>query len=117
MNMQLSIKDLRVNTIIGIYPEERTKAQEILFNIDIIFDAKNPANSDNISQTIDYYKLSESIADFVQATSYNLLEKLIYDISTFIMQDKQIISCHIEACKTQIKTRAKSISLSFTNCR
>jgi dihydroneopterin aldolase len=114
MNMKLSITGLSVTTIIGIYPEERTTPQEIVLDIELIFDGSEAAASDNIDHTIDYYQLSETIATFVEKTDYQLLERLISDVEAIIMRDPRTIRCSVTATKPEIVTRAQSISLGTT---
>lgn len=117
MDMQLTIKDLAVKTIIGIYPEERTRPQEILFTVNVTFDGAAAATSDAIETTVDYYQLSEEIATFVEGTNHLLLERLINDVADLIMAHSLITSCSVDACKTEIQTRAKAIHLTIQKKR
>ena len=111
MNMSISLTELSVITIIGVYPEERVTPQELLFDIDIEFNAQKAIASDDIEHTIDYYQLSEDIAAFVQGTSYQLLERLIHDIADLIMSNPRSNRCRVKATKPEIISKAKSISL------
>ena len=51
------IKDLRVQTIIGIFGWEREVRQEVSIDLEMTFDCKRAAKTDAIEDTIDYKKL------------------------------------------------------------
>lgn len=57
----IRITNLRLRTFIGFYPEERTKQQDIVRNVEIRHDAKPAALQDNVSQALDYKLISKSI--------------------------------------------------------
>ena len=48
------IKDLRVETIIGIFDWERKVKQEVSIDIEFPFDCKKAAKNDSIEDAIDY---------------------------------------------------------------
>ena len=55
------IKDLRVQTIIGIFGWEREGRQEVSIDLEISFDCNKAAKTDSIEDTIDYKKITKSI--------------------------------------------------------
>ena len=55
------IKDLRVQTIIGIFGWEREVRQEVSIDLEMEFDCKKAAKNDAIEDTIDYKKITKGI--------------------------------------------------------
>ena len=53
MDDVMYIKDLRVQTIIGLYDWERKVRQEVSIDIDIFFDNKAASAKDSVNDTID----------------------------------------------------------------
>ena len=75
------IKDLRVQTIIGIFGWEREVRQEVSIDLEISFDCKKAAKTDSIEDTIDYKKITKNIIKFVEGSSFQLQESLAEGIA------------------------------------
>ena len=59
--MLLKIKNLKLKTIIGIYPWEEKIDREIVINIEIDTDFNQSLKSDDINDTIDYDFISSAV--------------------------------------------------------
>ena len=55
------IKDLRVQTIIGIFEWERKVKQEVSIDIEFPFDCKKAAANDSIEDAIDYKTICKAV--------------------------------------------------------
>jgi dihydroneopterin aldolase len=75
---------LEIKTIIGIYDWERETRQIVALDIEMAFDIKKAAKSDNISDTLDYKAVSKRIISFVENSEFFLVEKLIEEIADII---------------------------------
>jgi len=77
MSDRIYIRDLSLRTIIGIFPEERTKRQDVIVNVVMEVDSHAPAAaSDAIEDTTDYKSITKKIIQHVEESSYNLIETL-----------------------------------------
>ena len=75
---------LEIKTIIGIYDWERETKQTVALDIEMGFDIKKAAKSDDISDTLDYKAVSKRIISFVETSNFFLVEKLIEEIAAII---------------------------------
>jgi FolB domain-containing protein len=64
------IEALQIECVIGIYDWERTIKQPIVLDIEMAFDNRIPAASDNIEHTLDYKAVSKRLIEFVSASSW-----------------------------------------------
>ena len=55
------IKDLRIETIIGIFDWERKVKQEVSIDMEFAFDCKKSAATDSIKDTADYKALTKAV--------------------------------------------------------
>lgn len=77
MNDRIFIRDLALRTIIGIFPEERTKRQDLLINVVMEVDSHAPAAaSDDIDDATDYKSITKNLIDHVEGSDYQLIETL-----------------------------------------
>ncbi|MFQ5589252.1 MAG: dihydroneopterin aldolase [Nitrospiria bacterium] len=77
--MIVSIKNLRLRGIVGVYDWEKKIRQEISINLRLTFDGDKAAKTDDINETIDYKKLRNQIIAHVENTDFNLVEKVAND--------------------------------------
>ena len=78
---------LEIETVIGIYDWERTIKQKIVLDIEMAFDIKKAANTDDITYTLDYKAVSDRIVEFVEASEFLLVETLIEEISKILLNE------------------------------
>lgn len=70
------LRDLRVHAIVGIWQWERRMRQVISIDLDMAVDVARAAATDNIESTLDYKAVSRRVVEFVEQSSFNLIETL-----------------------------------------
>ncbi len=78
---------LEIQTIIGIYDWEREAKQTVVLDIEMAFDIREAAETDDIQYTLDYKAVSKRIISFVEASQFFLVEKLITEIAEIILNE------------------------------
>lgn len=78
---------LQIETIIGIYDWERETKQTVILDIEMAFDIQKAAETDDIQYTLDYKTVSKRIISYVEESSFFLVEKLISEIATIILNE------------------------------
>ncbi|MEN9757413.1 MAG: dihydroneopterin aldolase [Pseudomonadota bacterium] len=78
---------LEIETIIGIYDWERETKQKILLDIEMAFDIRKAAQTDDIAYTLNYKTVSKRIISFVENSHFFLVETLISEIATIILDE------------------------------
>ena len=86
MSDLISIERLRVNCIIGCLPEERKTPQDILVSVTLETDVSPAANADDLSLTIDYHALAQSITRFAQSHPFRLIETMAEKIAELCLE-------------------------------
>ncbi|MEW4983841.1 MAG: dihydroneopterin aldolase [Cycloclasticus sp.] len=81
------LRNLRIETIIGIFDWERTVKQPVFFDLEMATDIKKAAASDHIDDTLDYKSLSKAVIDFVEKSNFQLVETLAERVAELIIND------------------------------
>ena len=81
------IDDLRVSTLIGIYPRERSVPQTVEITLKIGTSTAGAGASDEIGDTIDYATVVEKLRSELERQHFNLLEKLAEYIANLLLDD------------------------------
>jgi len=87
---KIIIRNLRLQGIIGINPEERIGKQTILLNITLDTDTRLAAVHDNIAATVDYHALVLRIQEYVEASSHLLVETLANALAELILSEFEV---------------------------
>jgi dihydroneopterin aldolase len=81
------IEDLRIDTVIGIYDWERRVRQTLSLDIEMAFDNTRPAATDDIADTLNYKDVSKRLVEYVEASSFGLVETLAERCAAIIREE------------------------------
>lgn len=81
------IKDLKVETIIGVHPWERRLAQHLLIDLELGTDTARAAASDAVADALDYEAVSRRVSEFVQAGQFQLIETLAERTAAMLLSE------------------------------
>jgi len=70
------IDGLQADAVIGIYDWERRIRQTLRLDLELGFDNRKPAASDDVADTLDYDAISRRLTAFIQASEFGLVETL-----------------------------------------
>lgn len=70
------IEGLEIEAVIGIYDWERRIRQPLVFDVEMGFDNRIPAASDDIADTLNYKAVSRRLVDYVSQSEFGLVETL-----------------------------------------
>jgi FolB domain-containing protein len=114
---KIIIKDLLLRGIIGINPEERVKAQDILINMVIYADIRQAAQSDAIEDAVDYKSITKRIISHVEASSDFLVEKLVTDLARIIITEFNVTKVQVRVEKPGALRFAQSVGIEIERTR
>jgi FolB domain-containing protein len=114
---KIIIKDLLLRGIIGINPDERVKKQDILLNIVLYTDIRRAAESDDIENAANYKEISKRVIEFVEASSYLLVERLVTEIARLILTEYPISRVQVRVEKPGALRFAKSVGIEIDRQR
>jgi len=84
------VRDLHIDARIGIFEWEKRIKQKIRVDLDMAWDNRKPAASDDINDTLNYKTASQRVVDIVENDHYEQVERLAEDIATALMQEMNI---------------------------
>jgi dihydroneopterin aldolase len=81
------IEDLRISTLIGIYPREKAMPQTVEMSLQIGTSIASAGDSDDIGDTINYATVVERLRAELGAQHFNLLEKLAEYVADLLLKE------------------------------
>lgn len=84
------IRDLRIDARIGIYAWEKAIEQQIRIDLEMAWDNRVPAASDDINDALNYKETAQRVTALVQSQHFDLVERLAETIATMLMTDMKV---------------------------
>lgn len=84
------IRDLRIETVIGVYEWERKIKQTVGIDLEIGTDIRKAAATDSIADTLNYKAVSKRLVQFVGESQFLLVETLAENIATILLKEFQV---------------------------
>ncbi len=78
---RIHISDLLVRGIVGINPDERRNAQDVLVNLTLWADTRPAAASDDIADAVNYRSVAKAVIAHVEGGEPMLVERLVQEIA------------------------------------
>lgn len=113
----ISIKELKIPTIIGTYNWERQIQQTLILDIDINCNVQAAANSNQLELTCDYAKLVERIKEFTSINSFNLLETLAERMANLLLDEFALQWIKLRIAKPGAIANAKEVAICIERTR
>ena len=107
------IEGLSVQTVIGIHDWERNIRQQLLIDLELATDIRPAATGDNIEHTLNYQIISQRVIDFVEQSSYGLIETLAEQLAALLMNEFSIPWLKLTVRKPDAIAEAKCVGVAI----
>lgn len=111
------IEALEIETLIGIYDWERRIRQSLQFDIEMAFDNRKPAASDDIADTLDYKAVSKRLIEYVSASSFGLVETLAERCAEIILSEFAVAHVRLKLSKPGAVRGARAVGVMIERSR
>jgi dihydroneopterin aldolase len=105
------VRDLRVDTIIGVYDWERQVKQTLAFDIEMATDIRKAAATDNIEFALNYHAVAQRVTSYVESSNSLLVETLAENIATLICNEFNVPWLRLSLSKPNAVLGAQSVGV------
>ena len=109
----INVKNLRLRTFIGFNPEEMTKKQDVVVNIQIRYALQPAVLGDSVEDALNYKTVTKAVISCVEDGRFLLLEKLVADVLQICSQHPDITHSRVTIEKPHALRFADSVSLAM----
>lgn len=81
------IRDLKIETVIGIYDWEREIKQTVSLDLDMATDIRKSAFSDNIEDTLNYKAVAKRLIAYIGDSEFELVETLAEKCAAIVLEE------------------------------
>jgi dihydroneopterin aldolase len=105
------IRELEIETIIGIYDWEREQRQVVSLDLEMATDIRPAAKDDDIQKTLDYKSVAKRLIDFVEKSEFLLVEKLAEEIAAIVQNEFGVSWLRLRLGKPGAVTGSKEVGV------
>ncbi|MCS4236981.1 dihydroneopterin aldolase [Stenotrophomonas rhizophila] len=105
------IEGLEIDALIGIYDWERRIRQTLRFDLEMGFDNRRPAASDDIADTLNYKAVSKRIEQFVRESDFGLVETLAERIAEIVLREFKVEWLRLKLSKPGAVRGARAVGV------
>ncbi|ECJ2460989.1 bifunctional dihydroneopterin aldolase/7,8-dihydroneopterin epimerase [Salmonella enterica subsp. arizonae] len=105
------IEQLSVITTIGIYDWEQTIEQKLLFDIEMAWDNRKSAKSDDVADCLSYADIVDAVISHVEAGRFALVERVAEEVADLLLSRFNSPWVRIKLSKPGAVARAANVGV------
>jgi dihydroneopterin aldolase len=105
------IEQLSVITTIGVYDWEQTIEQQLVFDIEMAWDNRKSAVSDDVQDCLSYADISDAVVGHVEGNQFALVERVAEEVASLLLSRFNSPWVRIKVSKPGAVARAKNVGV------
>ncbi len=105
------IEQLSVITTIGVYDWEQTIEQKLVFDIEMGWDNRKSAKSDDVNDCLSYADISETVIGHVEGQRFALVERVAEEVAELLLNKFNSPWVRIKLSKPGAVARATNVGV------
>ncbi len=121
MTDKIFIEGLTALAQIGVYDWEQQIKQKLIFDIEMAWDCRQAAQTDDVKYCLNYAEVSEFILNYVQSRPFLLIERVAYEVAEQLRVKFNISWVKIKLSKPKAIAQANNVGIvveqgNLSNC-
>lgn len=105
------IRELRADTIIGVYDWERRIRQTVVLDLELASNNRRAAASDQIDDAMDYAAISGRVLSFIEASEFQLIETMAERVAEVIIEEFAVPWLRLRLSKPGAVAQARDVGV------
>jgi len=105
------VRDLRLQAVIGVKPDERQQPQDVIINLILYVDTRSAGQSDDLRDTVSYAGVAKRVTQHVESSDYHLVEALAGSIARIILTEFPVERVRVSVEKPDAVHSARSVGV------
>ncbi|TKI04912.1 bifunctional dihydroneopterin aldolase/7,8-dihydroneopterin epimerase [Martelella alba] len=111
------IKGLTVMAVIGVYDWEQNRRQKLVFDIEMAWDNRPAARSDNVQDCLSYADVSEAVLAHVSSGRFALVERVADEVADLLLRRFHSPRVRIQVSKPGAVPQAETVGVIIERAR
>lgn len=105
------IRDLRIETIIGIFDWEREVKQVVSLDLEMAHDIEKAAETDDIQYALDYKSVAKRLISFIESSEFLLVERMAEEIARIVLEEFSVPWLRLRVSKPGALRGSKDVGI------
>ena len=105
------IRQLRADTVIGVYDWERTVRQNVVLDLEMATDNRRAAASDEIGDALDYAAISARVLSFIKGSEFQLIETMAEQVAAIVLGEFGVPWLRLRLAKPGAVAQAQDVGV------
>jgi dihydroneopterin aldolase len=105
------IRELEIETIIGIYDWEREQKQVVSLDLEMGTDISAAARSEDIENTLNYKAVAKRLIEFIEGSEFFLVETMAERITEIVLEEFSVPWLKLRVGKPGAVTGSKDVGV------
>ncbi|HHF3993452.1 TPA: dihydroneopterin aldolase [Haemophilus influenzae] len=108
---RIFIEELTVFAQIGVYDWEQQIKQKLVFDLEMAWNCKQAAETDDVAYCLNYAEVSQVIIDYVESKPFLLIERVAYEVAELLESRYQLQGLKIKLSKPKAVAQARNVGV------
>ena len=113
----LFLRNIQIDSVIGVYDWERTNPQTLLLDLDLSLADNQAGLTDDLQYAVNYADLVEKLRAVAKQTQRWLIEALAEDLAGFILQEYAVEKVHLRLTKQGILPKVGQVGIEIVRSK
>ena len=114
---RIFLRGLTAECVIGFIDWERRVKQTVVVDLELPVDCRHAAVTDNVTDTVDYKKVSKRVLAFIEASEFKLVETLAQRLAMLILEEFPIEWLRLSINKPGAIRNSRDVGVSIERTR
>ena len=114
---RIFLRGLTAECVIGFIDWERRVKQTVVVDLELPVDCRHAAVSDDVTDTVDYKKVSKRVLAFIEASEFKLVETLAQRLALLILEEFAIEWIRLSINKPGAIRNSRDVGVSIERSR
>jgi dihydroneopterin aldolase len=105
------IRDLRIETIIGIYDWEREVKQTVSLDLDMAHDIRKAGETDDIEYALNYKSIAKRLIAFIEGSEFLLVERMAEEVAAIVLNEFSVPWLRLRVSKPGALRGSKDVGI------
>lgn len=111
VNDRIFIEELSVFAQIGVYDWEQQIKQKLVFDLEMVWNCRQAAETDDVQYCLNYADVSKFIIDYVESKPFLLIERVAYEVAEQLQTHFNIQGLRLKLSKPKAVAQAKHVGI------
>ena len=114
---RIFLRGLTAECVIGFIDWERRLKQTVVVDLELPVDCRHAAVTDDVTDTVDYKKVSKRVLAFIEASEFKLVETLAQRLAMLILEEFPIEWLRLSINKPGAIRNSRDVGVSIERSR